>query len=51
MFRGSFAMCSDITDRKAAEEEIAHKNEDIHAAYEQTDRYLRKSSGRIMINW
>lgn len=34
-YRGSFAMCSDITDRKNAEAEIIRKNEDLHAAYEQ----------------
>jgi PAS domain S-box-containing protein len=34
-FRGSFAMCSDITDRKAAEEEIVRRNEELHLTYEQ----------------
>jgi PAS domain S-box-containing protein len=34
-FLGSFAMCSDITDRKDAEEEIFRRNEELHAAYEQ----------------
>ncbi|MDD1686077.1 PAS domain S-box protein [Methanoregula sp.] len=34
-FRGSFGMCSDITDRKAAEEEIAYRNQELRAAYEQ----------------
>ncbi|MDD1686004.1 PAS domain S-box protein [Methanoregula sp.] len=34
-FRGSFAMCSDISDRKDAEEEIARRSEELHAAYEQ----------------
>jgi len=34
-YRGSFAMCSDITDRKTTENEIIRKNEDLHAAYEQ----------------
>jgi PAS domain S-box-containing protein len=34
-FRGSFAMYSDITDRKSAEIEITRRNEELHAAYEQ----------------
>ncbi|MEN6397212.1 MAG: PAS domain S-box protein [Methanoregula sp.] len=34
-FRGSFAMCSDITERKTAEMEIARRNNELHAAYEQ----------------
>jgi len=34
-FRGSFGMCSDITDRKTAEEEIACRNQELRAAYEQ----------------
>ncbi len=46
-FRGSFAMCSDITDRKAAEEEIARKNEDIHAAYEQLTATEEKSQAEL----
>ena len=50
-FRGSFAMCSDITDRKGAEEEIARKNEDIHAAYEQitaTEEELRQNYDELV---
>jgi len=34
-FRGSFAMCSDITERKTAEIEIARRNDELRAAYEQ----------------
>ncbi|MFA6363671.1 PAS domain S-box protein [Methanoregula sp.] len=34
-FRGSFGMCSDITDRKTAEEGIACRNQELRAAYEQ----------------
>jgi PAS domain S-box-containing protein len=34
-FRGSLAMCSDITDRKTAEEAIDRRNEELHAAYQQ----------------
>jgi PAS domain S-box-containing protein len=52
-FRGSFAMCSDITDRKAAEEEIARKNEDIYAAYEQltaTEEELRQNYDKLVKN-
>jgi PAS domain S-box-containing protein len=45
-FLGSFAMCSDITDRKTAEVVIARKNEDLQAAYEQLtagDEVLRQN--------
>ncbi|MFA6362520.1 PAS domain S-box protein [Methanoregula sp.] len=45
-FQGSFAMCSDITERKTAEEVIARKNEDLQAAYEQLtagDEELRQN--------
>ncbi|MFA4861436.1 PAS domain S-box protein [Methanoregula sp.] len=34
-FKGSFAMLTDITDRKRAEEELAKKNEELFASYEQ----------------
>jgi len=34
-FRGSFAMCSDITERKTAEMEITRRNAELRAAYEQ----------------
>ena len=34
-FQGSFAMYSDITDRKAAEKEIARRNQELRLAYEQ----------------
>jgi PAS domain S-box-containing protein len=34
-FAGSFAMLSDITDRKTAEEDLKRKNEELGAAYEQ----------------
>jgi PAS domain S-box-containing protein len=34
-FRGSFLMCSDITDRKTAEEEIARHHQELYAAYKQ----------------
>jgi PAS domain S-box-containing protein len=45
-FQGSFAMCSDITDRKTAEIEIARRNEELHTAYEQlttTKKELQKN--------
>jgi PAS domain S-box-containing protein len=45
-FRGSFAMFSDITDRKSAEMEIVRRNEELHAAYEQltaTEEELRQN--------
>ena len=34
-FAGSFAMLTDITDRKRAEEDLKTKNEELGAAYEQ----------------
>ena len=34
-FMGSFAMYSDITERKTAETEIARRNEELQTAYEQ----------------
>jgi PAS domain S-box-containing protein len=34
-FRGSFLMCSDITDRKTAEDEIARHHQELYAAYKQ----------------
>jgi len=34
-FQGSFAMLTDITDRKRAEEELKKKNEELFASYEQ----------------
>jgi len=34
-FRGSFAMCSDITDHKTAEGEITRRNDELHATYEE----------------
>ncbi len=34
-FAGSFAMLTDITDRKQAEDELKKKNEELGAAYEQ----------------
>jgi PAS domain S-box-containing protein len=45
-FKGSFAMFSDITDRKSAEIEIVRRNEELHAAYEQltvTEEELRQN--------
>jgi PAS domain S-box-containing protein len=45
-FRGSFVMCSDITDRKTAGDEIARRNEDLQVAYEQltaTEEELRQN--------
>ncbi len=43
-FQGSFAMLTDITDRKRAEEELLRKNEELHASYEEitaTEEELR----------
>jgi PAS domain S-box-containing protein len=45
-FLGSFAMYSDITERKKAEIEIARRSEELHAAYEQltaTEEQLRQN--------
>jgi PAS domain S-box-containing protein len=45
-FRGSFAMCSDITDRKTGEMELVRRNEELHAAYGQltaTEEELREN--------
>jgi PAS domain S-box-containing protein len=45
-FMGSFAMYSDITERKSAEIEIARRNEDLQTAYEQltvTEEELRQN--------
>ena len=45
-FKGSFAMHSDITDRKLAEMEILRRNEELHAAYEQltaTEEEIRQN--------
>jgi PAS domain S-box-containing protein len=45
-FLGAFTMYSDITERKTAEDEIARRNEDLHAAYEQltaTEEELRQN--------
>ncbi|MEI7857555.1 MAG: PAS domain S-box protein [Methanomicrobiales archaeon] len=44
LFKGSFAMLTDITDRKRAEEELLKKNEELYASYEQitaTEEELR----------
>ena len=52
-FRGSFVMCSDITARKTAEEEISRRNEDLHAAYEQltaTEEELRQNYDELAKN-
>ncbi len=52
-FRGSFVMCSDITARKTAEEEISRRNEDLHAAYEQltaTEEDLRQNYDELAKN-
>jgi PAS domain S-box-containing protein len=49
-FQGSFAMCSDITDRKTAEIEIALRNDELHAAYEQltaTEQELQKKYNEL----
>ena len=35
VFQGSFAMLTDITERKHAEEELLRKNEELNASYEQ----------------
>ncbi len=45
-FMGALAMYSDITDRKTVEDEIARRNADLHAAYEQltaTEEELRQN--------
>jgi PAS domain S-box-containing protein len=45
-FQGAFAMYSDITDRKTAEDEIARRNKELHAAYEHltvTEEELRQN--------
>ncbi|MEN6396352.1 MAG: PAS domain S-box protein, partial [Methanoregula sp.] len=49
-FRGSFAMCSDITERKTAEVEIARRNEELRAAYEQlraTENELKQNYNKL----
>ncbi|MDD4138411.1 MAG: PAS domain S-box protein, partial [Methanoregula sp.] len=50
-FRGSFGMCSDITDRKIAEEEIACRNQELRAAYEQltaTEEKLQQNYDKLV---
>jgi PAS domain S-box-containing protein len=52
-FKGSFAMFSDITDRKSAEMEIVRRNEELHAAYEQltvTEEELRQNYDEMAKN-
>jgi PAS domain S-box-containing protein len=51
-FLGSFAMCSDITDRKDAERGIIQRNEELHAAYEQlkaADEQLRQANRQLSL--
>jgi len=49
-FLGSFAMCYDITERKTAEAEIAHRNDELRAAYEQlraTEEELKQNYDKL----
>ncbi|MEN6396087.1 MAG: PAS domain S-box protein, partial [Methanoregula sp.] len=46
-FRGSFAMHSDITDRKAAEEGIVRSNEKLHA----TNKHLSAAEEKLQRNY
>ena len=52
-FNGSFAMCSDITERKKAETELNRSNEELYAAYEQltaTEEELRENYEELANN-
>jgi PAS domain S-box-containing protein len=52
-FAGSFAMLTDITDRKQAEEELNRKNEELGAAYEQltaSEEELRQNLDELAVS-
>ncbi|HNX17367.1 MAG TPA: PAS domain S-box protein [Methanoregula sp.] len=52
-FRGSFAMCYDITDKKTSEIEIARKNADLEEAYKRltaAEEELRQKYGELEQN-